>query len=90
MCPAGDTKGLVGPNTTWREIQWTKVRVLIRIFGLRPWYCGWWPEVSPAAAAAAAAAALSSRWVLLLLLQCSAAGQLICTVSLTWCMHTLR
>jgi hypothetical protein len=35
----------VGPNTTWREIQWTKVRVLIRIFGLRPWYCGWWPEV---------------------------------------------
>jgi hypothetical protein len=37
----------VGPNTTWREIQWTKVRVLIRIFGLRPWYCGWWPEVSP-------------------------------------------
>jgi hypothetical protein len=43
--PAGDTKGLVGPNTTWREIQWTKVRVLIRIFGLRPWYCGWWPEV---------------------------------------------
>jgi hypothetical protein len=35
----------VGPNTTWREVQWTKVRVLIRIFGLRPWYCGWWPEV---------------------------------------------
>ncbi|WIA11531.1 hypothetical protein OEZ85_011642 [Tetradesmus obliquus] len=41
---SGDTKGLVGPNTTWREVQWTKVRVLIRIFGLRPWYCGWWPE----------------------------------------------
>lgn len=41
---SGDTKGLVGPNTTWREIQWTKVRLLVRAFGLRPWYCGWWPE----------------------------------------------
>eukprot|EP00878_Enallax_costatus_P033161 GHUV01036555.1.p1 GENE.GHUV01036555.1~~GHUV01036555.1.p1 ORF type:complete len:425 (+),score=93.87 GHUV01036555.1:481-1755(+) len=41
---SGDTKGLVGPNTTWREIQWTKVRLLIRAFGLRPWYCGWWPD----------------------------------------------
>jgi hypothetical protein len=39
----GDTKGLVGPRTTWREVQWTKVRMLIRSYGLRPWYCGWWP-----------------------------------------------
>lgn len=41
---SGDTKGLVGPQTTWREIQWTKVRMLIRGYGLRPWYCGWWPD----------------------------------------------
>lgn len=41
---SGDTKGLVGPNTTWREVQWTKVRLLIRNYGLRPWYCGWWPD----------------------------------------------
>jgi len=41
---AGDTKGIVGPRTTWREVQWTKVRLLIRNFGLQPWYCGWWPD----------------------------------------------
>jgi hypothetical protein len=34
-----DTKGLVGPQTTWREVQWTKIRLLIREFGLVPWYC---------------------------------------------------
>ena len=37
---AADTKGIVGPMTTWREVQWTKVRMLTRLFGLRPWYCG--------------------------------------------------
>ncbi|GBF87397.1 glycoside hydrolase [Raphidocelis subcapitata] len=36
---SGDTRGLVGPQTTWREVQWTKVRVLVGSFGLRPWYC---------------------------------------------------
>jgi hypothetical protein len=41
---SGDTKGLVGPQSTWREVQWTKVRMLIRNYGLKPWYCLWWPE----------------------------------------------
>ncbi|KAI8471777.1 MAG: glycoside hydrolase superfamily [Monoraphidium minutum] len=41
---SGDTKGLVGPMTTWREVQWTKIRLLTRSFGLTPWYCTW---VSP-------------------------------------------
>ncbi|KAF8070911.1 hypothetical protein HT031_000992 [Scenedesmus sp. PABB004] len=41
---SGDTKGLLGPSTTWREVQWTKVRVLIRIYGLRPWFCGYWSD----------------------------------------------
>jgi hypothetical protein len=41
---SGDTKGIVGPRTTWREVQWLKVRLLIRNYGLRPWYCGWWPD----------------------------------------------
>lgn len=36
---SGDTKGIVGPRTTWREVQWTKIRLLSRLFGLRPWYC---------------------------------------------------
>jgi hypothetical protein len=36
---SGDTQGLVGPKTTWREVQWTKVRVLTKSFGLRPWFC---------------------------------------------------
>lgn len=47
-----DTKGLVGPQTTWREVQWRKVRLLARDFGLRPWYC---------AAAAAAGQARAAR-----------------------------
>lgn len=34
-----DTKGLVGPNTTWRDLQYTKVRLLAQLFGLKPWYC---------------------------------------------------
>ena len=42
---SGDTRGLVGPRTTWREVQWTKVRALAREFGLRPWYC----EAAPTA-----------------------------------------
>ncbi|KAI8465992.1 MAG: hypothetical protein J3K34DRAFT_435184 [Monoraphidium minutum] len=36
---SGDTKGIVGPLTTWREVQWTKVRMLTRLYGLVPWYC---------------------------------------------------
>jgi hypothetical protein len=36
---SGDTKGLVGPITTWREVQWTKIRMLVREYGLVPWYC---------------------------------------------------
>ncbi|KIZ04477.1 hypothetical protein MNEG_3478 [Monoraphidium neglectum] len=36
---SGDTKGIVGPLTTWREVQWTKIRMLTREFGLVPWYC---------------------------------------------------
>lgn len=36
---SGDTKGIVGPLTTWREVQWTKVRMLSREYGLVPWYC---------------------------------------------------
>lgn len=40
----GDTHGIVGPRTTWREVQWTKVRMLTGTFGLRPWYCKWQPE----------------------------------------------
>jgi hypothetical protein len=34
-----DTKGLVGPNSTWRDVQFTKVRLLSQLYGLRPWYC---------------------------------------------------
>jgi hypothetical protein len=40
---ADDTKGVVGPETTWREVQWTKVRMLIREFDLKPWYCQHYP-----------------------------------------------
>jgi hypothetical protein len=40
---SGDTKGLVGPATTWRVIQWTKVRALVSELGLRPWYCDFAP-----------------------------------------------
>lgn len=36
---AGDTDGIVGPQTTWREVQWTKIRMLSKELGLRPWYC---------------------------------------------------
>jgi hypothetical protein len=36
---SGDTRGIVGPSTTWREVQWTKVRFLAKNFGLQPWYC---------------------------------------------------
>ncbi|KAI8470545.1 MAG: glycoside hydrolase superfamily [Monoraphidium minutum] len=36
---SGDTRGLVGPQTTWREVQWTKVRALAGGWGLRPWFC---------------------------------------------------
>ena len=35
----GDTKGIIGPTTTWREVQWTKVRLLVTEYGLRPYYC---------------------------------------------------
>jgi hypothetical protein len=41
---AGDTQGIVGPGTTWREVQWTKVRLLVREFGLTPWYCNRNPD----------------------------------------------
>lgn len=41
---AGDTRGIVGPETTWREVQWTKVRLLVREFGLTPWYCKRYPD----------------------------------------------
>jgi hypothetical protein len=34
-----DTKGIVGPNTSWKHVQFTKVRLLSQLFGLRPWYC---------------------------------------------------
>jgi hypothetical protein len=34
-----DTKGIIGPQTTWRHLQWTKVHALVKQFGLRPWYC---------------------------------------------------
>ena len=34
-----DTRGLVGPNTTWKDLQYTKVRLLSQLFGLKPWYC---------------------------------------------------
>lgn len=34
-----DTKGLVGPRTTWRQVQWRKVRALVKSFQLAPWYC---------------------------------------------------
>jgi hypothetical protein len=37
--PAGDTKGIVGPSDTWRDIQFKKVRLLSELYGLRPWYC---------------------------------------------------
>ncbi|KAF8068194.1 zinc finger CCCH domain-containing protein 18 [Scenedesmus sp. PABB004] len=36
---AGDTKGLVGPADSWRDVQWSKVRLLTQLYGLRPWYC---------------------------------------------------
>jgi hypothetical protein len=36
---SADTKGLVGPNDTWRDVQFTKVRLLSQLYGLRPWYC---------------------------------------------------
>jgi hypothetical protein len=35
---SGDTKGIVGPTTTWRVVQWTKVRFLSDSMGLKPWY----------------------------------------------------
>lgn len=46
---SGDTKGLVGPTTTWREVQWAKVRLLVRQWGLRPWFCT--PGLLPVATA---------------------------------------
>lgn len=36
---AEDTRGLVGPNSTWKDLQYTKVRLLSQLFGLKPWYC---------------------------------------------------
>jgi hypothetical protein len=36
---AGDTKGIVGPTDTWRDVQFEKVRLLSQLYGLRPWYC---------------------------------------------------
>jgi hypothetical protein len=38
-----DTKGLIGPFTTWRVVQWTKVKTLVSELGLRPWYCAYAP-----------------------------------------------
>lgn len=32
-------QGIVGPDTTWMEVQWTKVRMLMKEFELRPWFC---------------------------------------------------
>lgn len=45
LLPLGDTQGIVGPGTTWREVQWTKVRMLTREYGLQPWYCAYFPAV---------------------------------------------
>jgi hypothetical protein len=39
----GDTQGIVGPGSTWREVQWTKVRMLTLEYGLQPWYCVHYP-----------------------------------------------
>lgn len=36
---AEDTKGIVGPNSSWKHVQYTKVRLLSQLFGLKPWYC---------------------------------------------------
>lgn len=44
-----DTRGIVGPQTTWREVQWTKVRALVRFWGLRPWFCAALPPGDAAA-----------------------------------------
>ncbi|GBF93295.1 glycoside hydrolase [Raphidocelis subcapitata] len=46
---SGDTRGIVGPQTTWREVQWTKVRALVRSWGLRPWFCAALPAGDAAA-----------------------------------------
>lgn len=35
----GDTKGIVGPETMWRDVQFKKVQLLSQLYGLRPWYC---------------------------------------------------
>jgi hypothetical protein len=43
LLTADDTKGIVGPQNTWREVQWQKVRMLTKEFELRPWYCSLYP-----------------------------------------------
>lgn len=45
-----DTKGLIGPVSSWRVVQWTKVRALVKELGLRPWYCQYAPGACQAAA----------------------------------------
>jgi len=50
---SGDTKGLVGPASTWRAVQWTKIRALAAELALRPWYCDFLAGSNPAAAAGA-------------------------------------
>ena len=29
----------MGPNSSWKHVQFTKVRLLSQLFGLKPWYC---------------------------------------------------
>jgi hypothetical protein len=36
---SGDTKGIAGPDKSWKYIQFTKVRLLVQAYGLNPWYC---------------------------------------------------
>uniref|UniRef100_A0A383WE90 Ammonium transporter AmtB-like domain-containing protein n=1 Tax=Tetradesmus obliquus TaxID=3088 RepID=A0A383WE90_TETOB len=52
---SGDTQGIVGPGTTWREVQWTKVRMLTREYGMQPWYCTYFPTVCSSLECAAGA-----------------------------------
>jgi hypothetical protein len=44
-----DTKGVVGPSSTWRVVQWAKVRAMVAELGLRPWYCGYASGACPPA-----------------------------------------
>lgn len=48
----------MGPNTTWKHVQWTKVRLLSQLFGLQPWYCSL-PEAQEMCAGSPSAALLT-------------------------------